>query len=276
MSRLPLVRRKQISAPGTERRGRKRLTVFLLGFEITSVQSNLEHQHTGGDHHELRQFGLREFFYSQIRAHIVPQAPPPRRGKEAPPWSSPPTLFRATAYATPAVLSLILFILLLGVHHDLGRLRTSLDRCGGGGPYYWANNPAAGVPTVTTVTATVVSSRPTGSGGAADPEWDPDLESPTAAAASDAPGRSSPTSVTMIDVTSPHPTKGDRARPPSGETSVHGEHDALLPMERPLILWPLRLEFPFTREQALEVVEHSLSVAWDILRRLYHFPLDPP
>ena len=276
MSQHPLVRRRQISAPGTGRRGTKRLIITFLGFEITSVQSNLEHQHTGGDHHELRQFGLREFFYTQIRAHIVPQARPLRKGKEAPPWSSPSTLFRATAFAAPAVLSLILFVLLLGVHHDLGRLRTSLDRCGGGGPHYWTNNnPAAGVPAVTTVTATVVSSRPTGSSGAADPEWDLHSELHTVAAESDAP-RPTPTSVTMIDVTSPHPTKGDRARPPSGDTSVHGEHDALLPMERPLILWPLRLEFPFTREQALEVVEHSLSIAWDILRRLYHFPLDPP
>jgi hypothetical protein len=51
------------------------------------VQSNLEHQHTGGDHHELRQFGLCESFYSQIRTHIIPQAHP-RRGKEAPPWLS--------------------------------------------------------------------------------------------------------------------------------------------------------------------------------------------
>ncbi|KAF8464799.1 hypothetical protein DFH94DRAFT_686522 [Russula ochroleuca] len=63
------------------------------------------------------------------------------------------TLIRATAYAAPAVVSLVLFILLLGVHHDMGHLCTSLDWCGGGGPH-WANNPA-GVPVVTTVTATV-------------------------------------------------------------------------------------------------------------------------
>jgi hypothetical protein len=246
------------------------------------VQSNLEHQQICNDHHELRQFGLREFFYSQIRVHIVPQSRL-RRGKEAPSWpwswSSPSSLLRATAHAAPAVLSLVLLLLLLGVHHDLGRLRTSLaldhHRCGGapgGPPPHWA-----AVPSVTTVTATVVSSsRPTtgpsaaAAAASADPEWEWDSDS---AAASDAPARPTPTSVTMIDVTS---TKGDRARPPSGDTSVHGERDALLPMERPLIFWPIQLELPFTREQALEAVEHSLSVAWEILRRLYHFPLDPP
>jgi hypothetical protein len=234
----------------------------------------LEHQQTCGDHHELRQFGLREFFYSQIRAHIVPQARPRTRGKEAPPWSSsssPSAFLRATAtYAAPTVLSLILLVLLLGIHHDLGRLRTSLDRCGGAAAAAAGPGPNwATVHSVTTVTATVVStSRPTSS-ISADPEWDSDLSD-------DAPARSAPTSVTMIDVTSAHSTKRDRARPPSGDTSVHGEHDALLPLERPLLLWPLRLELPFTREEALEAVEHGLSVAWDVLRRLYHFPLDPP
>jgi len=82
----------------------------------------------------------------------------------------------------------------------------------------------------------------------------------------------------MIDITSPPSTERERApRPPSGgDTSAHGEYNALLPIEHLPILWPIRLELPFTREEALEAVEHGLSVAWQILRRLYHFPLDPP
>jgi hypothetical protein len=252
------------------------------------VQSNLEHQRSCGDHHELRQFGLRDFFYSQICAHIVPQTRPrgSSRGKEAPPWSpssssssSPPSpstlLLRATTSAAPALLSLVLLILLLGMHQDLGRLRTSLDRCGPPGGPNWTNN-YDNVPSVTTVTATVVSSRPTGTGSTASAA-DPDDESQD----SDVPlAQNAPTSVTMIDVTSPHPPKRDppRAKPPpsGGDTSVHGEHDALLPLERPLLLWPIRFDLPFTREEALEAVEHGLGVAWQILRRLYHFPLDPP
>lgn len=239
------------------------------------MQSNLEHQQSCGDHHELRQFGLREFFYSQIRAYIVPQARPPRgsssRGQETPLWwSSYPFLLRATASAAAALLSLVLFFLLLGIHQDLGRLRTSLDRYGPPGGPNWTNN--YNVPTVTTVTATVVSSHPTGS--STDHESQ-DTDVPLA--------RNVPKPVTMIDVTSPHSPpppqspKRDREKPPpGGDASVHGEHDALLPLDRPLLLWPLRFELPFTREQALEVVEHGLSVAWEILRRLYHFPLDPP
>jgi hypothetical protein len=250
------------------------------------VQSNLEHQQSCGDHHELRQFGLREFFYSQIRAHIVPQTRPrsSSRGKEAPPWwsssssSLPPSpstfLLRATASAAPALLSFVLLILLLGIHQELARLRTSLDRCGPPGGPNWTNHNNNNVPSVTTtVTATVVSSRPpTGSATTTNP--DPESQD------SDVPlARNVPTSFTMIDVTAPHSPKrdGDRAKPPSGgDTSVHGEHAALLPLERPLLLWPIRFDLPFTREQALEAVEQGISVAWQILRRLYHFPLDPP
>jgi hypothetical protein len=83
----------------------------------------------------------------------------------------------------------------------------------------------------------------------------------------------------MIDITSPASSaQRERARPPpsGGDASAHGEHNALLPVEHLPFLWPIRFELPFTREQALEVVEHGLSVAWQILRRLYHFPLDPP
>ena len=279
MLRLPPVRRRaKYSRP---ERGDLTILIRILGFEIASVQSNLEHQQSCGDHHELRQFGLREFFYSQIRAHIVPQTRSRgSRGKEAPPWSesspsssSPPSpspstlLLRATAAAAPVLLSLVLLILLLGVHNDLGRLRTSLDRCSPlGGPNWTNYNNVQSV--TTTVTATVVSSRPTGSTTSTDPESE-DSDLPLA--------RTAPTPVTMIDVTYPHPPKHDHAKPPSGgDTSAHGEHDALLPLERPLLLWPIRFDLPFTRDQALEAVEHGFGVAWQILRRLYHFPLDPP
>jgi hypothetical protein len=246
------------------------------------VESNLEHQQSCGDHHELRQFGLREFFYSQICAHIVPQTRPRGniRGKEASPWSpSSPSLspsssssflLRATAFAAPALLSLVFLVLLLGIHQDLGRLRTSLDRYGPPGGPSWTNYN--NLPSVTTVTATVVSNYPT-TGFSSAPSADSESQD------SDVPlERNVPSTVTMIDVTSSHPPKRDpRAKPPSGDdTSVHGEHDALLPLERPLLLWPIRFELPFTREQALEVVEHGVGVAWQILRRLYHFPLDPP
>ena len=277
-------------------RRKKNLPFLPLGFEMISVQSNLEHQQTRGDHRRLRQFGLREFFYSHIRVHIAPLAhvrrPLASHPDEAPPpWPWPffkSASLRATARAAPAILALVLLVLLLGTYNDLGRLRTSLDRCGAPGSN-WANAAAAAaVPSSVTVAATVVSqprsttTTTTGVNDAeAETEWggDPDSASLAGAdAAAGTPARSAPTFVTMIDITSPPLTERERApRPPSGgDASAHGEYNALLPIERIPILWPIRLELPFTREQALEAVEHGLSVAWQILRRLYHFPLDPP
>jgi hypothetical protein len=198
--------------------------------------------------------------------------------------------------AAPTVLSLILLILILGMYSDLSRLRTSLlDRCSPPGPNWVANAP---VPSVT-VTATVVSQhhhQPTSAAmGAhahahahADSDPDPAVawdESDWVSPRSDDSGaseRSAPTFVTLIDITSPPSTKHEQERehvhPPSSgdDTSAHGEHNALLPIEHLPLLWPIKFELPFTREQALETIEHSLSVAWQILRRLYHFPLDPP
>jgi hypothetical protein len=257
----------------------------------------------------LRHFGLREFFYSQIRVHVVPLAHPHRRTGEvtAPPsplWpsspspssysysSNPAAFLRATAAHTgPVILLLALLALFLGMqmqmHNDIGRLRTSLDDRSCGAPHgpNWANAP---VPPVTvTATTTVVSHHqyqqptPRATNVGADAEWDDEaFESEAgyddASVGAEAP-RSAPTLVTMIDITSPASGRRERVRPPSGDSrSAHGEHNALLAIERLPLLWPIRLELPFTREQALEAVEHGLGVAWQILRRLYHFPLDPP
>jgi hypothetical protein len=274
---------------------------WFAGFEITSIQSNLTHQQTHGDHFRFRQFGLGEFFYSQIRAHITPCGRRRRRslllGEEEPPWLSTP-LFRRAGAATwiaPVVLFLALLVLLLGTRHDLARIRASLEqqRCGVPASSNWANT---GAPTHT-VTATVVS-RPAREGGGStgtDAEWisdptktplasffygyDASSSSPSSSTTATSSGRSTPPPlVPIIDITSSSAERDrERHRAVSGDASVHGEYNALLPlMPRVPFPWPIRLELPFTKEQALETVEQSLSIAWQILRRLYHYPLDPP
>jgi hypothetical protein len=99
---------------------------------------------------------------------------------------------------------------------NIPRLHASLDWCGPPGGPNWTNY---NLPSATTVTATVVSCRPT------DSTVSVDLESQDSDVLL---AHSRPTSLTMIT----HSPKRDRAKPPSGgDTSVHGEHDALLPLE---------------------------------------------
>ncbi|KAF8275179.1 hypothetical protein EI94DRAFT_36799 [Lactarius quietus] len=232
------------------------------GFEIALLRSNLAHEQTSGGHHKLRHFGLEEFFYSQTRVHIVPCRP----SIGTPPWLSASSMLRAAGCIVPAFLSAVLLVLLLGMHSDLGRLRTSLERCGASGPSWASATPSV------TVTATVVSYSTSTS---TDTEWASDS---TPLAPSESPARSTPTSVTMIDVTSPSSATHDRnhGRSPSGDTSAHGERNALLPMQSLPFSWPIRFELPFTREVAIEAVNQGLGIAWEFLRRLYHYPLDPP
>lgn len=239
------------------------------GFEIASLQSNLAHEQTsGGHHHKLRHFGLEEFFYSQTCVHIVPRRP--SLGTPPPPLLSASSVLRASGRIAPVVFSAVLLVLLLGMHNDLGRLRTSLERCGASGPSWTSAAPSV------TVTATVVSySASTSTSTSADTDFPSD---PTPLVPSEDPARSAPTSVTMIDITSPSSATRDRDhdRPPPGDTSAHGEHNALLPVQGLPFPWPIRFELPFTREVAIDVVNHGMSIAWEFLRRLYHYPLDPP
>ncbi|KAH9005000.1 hypothetical protein EDB86DRAFT_3187498 [Lactarius hatsudake] len=231
------------------------------GFEIASLRSNLAYEQTSGGHHKLRHFGLEEFFYSQTRVHIVPRRP----SLGTPPWlSASSSILRAASFMVPAFFTAVLLVLLLSMHNDLGRLRTSLDRCGASGPSW-----AGAAPSVT-VTATVVSYS-TSTSTSATPDSTP-------LAPAEGPASSTPTSVTMIDITSPSSDTRDRdrGRPPSGDTSAHGEHNALLPVQGLPFPWPIRFELPFTREVAIEAVNHGLGIAWEFLRRLYHYPLDPP
>ena len=222
----------------------------------------MAHEQTSGGCHRLRHFGLEEFFYSQTRVHIVPRRP----NLGTPPWLSTSSILRAAGCIVPAVFSAILLVLLLGMHNDLGRLRTSLERCSASGPTW-----ASAAPSVT-VTATVVSYSTTTS---ADTEWS---SNSTPLTPSSSPARSTPTSISMIDITSPSSGSRDRdhARPPSGDKSAHGEHNALLPIQGLPFTWPIQFELPFTKEVAIEAVNNGLSVAWEFLRRLYHYPLDPP
>ncbi len=238
------------------------LNIPLLGFEIASLRSNLAHEHISSGRHKLRHFGLEEFFYSQTRVHIVPRLSRPG----TPPRLLASSILRATGRVAPVVLSAFLFILLMGMHKDLGRLRTSLERCSTPGPSWMSAAP------LVTVTATVVSYSTSTS---TDTEW---ASESTPRPAPEGPSISTPVSVTMIDITSPSPAtrNRDHGQPPSGDTSAHGEHNALLPVQGLPFPWPIRYELPFTREVAIEAVHHGLSIAWEFLRRVYHYPLDPP
>jgi hypothetical protein len=271
-------------------RRKNNLPFLSLGFEIISMQLNLEHQQTCGDHCRLQQFELWEFFYSHFHIHIAPLAHPRRPlashlDKAPLPLPSPyfkSTSLQAMACVALAILVLMLLMLLLGTYNDLGWLHTLLDWCGT--PRLNWVNATATMPSSVIIIVTVMSQpRSTTMTGAndAEAEWggNPDLASLAGAdVAARMPAHFMPMFITMIDITLPPLTECKHApRPPlGGNTSAHGEYNVLLSIECIPILWLIRLELLFMREQAFKAVEHGLSVTWQILRRLYHLLAYPP
>ena len=70
----------------------------------------------------------------------------------------------------------------------------------------------------------------------------------------------------MIDVSS---------STPASRRSSHNEKYALLPPQYMYDAWPkIWLEFDY--RLALEKVADGLGVMWEILRKAYHYPMDPP
>ncbi|KAI0060878.1 hypothetical protein BV25DRAFT_911170 [Artomyces pyxidatus] len=210
----------------------------LSGFEITSLQSNLTHQRTKNDSWRLFHYALPEFFFSQLHVHVVPS------GSKSSWTTQILRLLRILAFIAPTLLSIGLLLLLLSMTTELATMRRSLEACAVAPGYDWG-----GPPPPVTVTATIVSRSPV-------------------ATDTLGPSESSTPTITMIDVTAPSSTGG---------TSAHNERQALLTFQHMRLHWPLfTFELPFTREEAVDALVEGLGAAWQILRRIYHYPLDPP
>ncbi|VDB82700.1 unnamed protein product [Peniophora sp. CBMAI 1063] len=256
----------------------KALDILLPGFEIpvgqlqVDVPESIETLHTNLDHEQaatgvrrLLHYGLQEHFLPTLRVDGASAGAPPRRPRSAL-WSTIGLLLRATWW-----MSAIVPVLLMAIQqNDLLRTRAALESCsygqGRSGSYYGATSPSD--PAVVTVTATVLS-----------PPWASSLSSSVASAASStlaqdaeevigAPTPTPTATVTMIDVSSSTPAARSNPR------SAHNEKSALLPPQYMYDAWPLWLEFDY--RLAMEKVVEGLGVVWQILRRAYHYPMDPP
>ncbi|KAI0317461.1 hypothetical protein OF83DRAFT_1292220 [Amylostereum chailletii] len=215
-------------------------------FVLYSLNSNLTHQQPLFKGRRLHQYSVGEFFYPLLRIDLHPV-----NTKTS--WlpTSVSKLARF-AYSTATILSvLILLFFVLGMNNELGRLRNAIGTCAAYQGYDGDTSPP-----VVTVTATVLSQDPWPSASA------------TVSTAGGGGEDHEPT-VTVIDVTSPS------SQLKEGK-SVHSEQYALLAIRQLPFQWPIHFEVPFTTQQAVDTVLDGLGVAWQILRKLYHYPLPPP
>ncbi|THH19460.1 hypothetical protein EW146_g1695 [Bondarzewia mesenterica] len=224
----------------------------LSEFEITSVQSNLSHQQSLPRGRRLLHYSLESYFYCQLRLQVHPTIADT-------PWISPSVsrFFHLAACTAPIIMSLMLFLLLLGVNNDLGLIRRSLDSHSTGWGSGWDNVVS---PTVT-VTATAVSRSSEG-------------QQPISSAAnsSQAP-HAQVTSITIIDVTSPPPEQPPEGDKRGGSRSPFRERFAVLDPRRIYIIIPNMREIAWN---TLDTMVRGVKSAWYNVRRVYHFPLEPP
>ncbi|TFY71875.1 hypothetical protein EVG20_g1125 [Dentipellis fragilis] len=231
------------------------------GYEIASLHSNLAHQRSSMEGRRLLHYSLPKFFYTQMNLRLTSRA-------ERQSWlpSSVSKLFRLLAYAAPIISSAIVFLLLLGVHNDVSRVQSVLAGCYNGVPHGsgtagWADS----APTIT-VTATVID-RNAGPGTEGQHRWPTSPADPTRAA-----------SVTVIDVTSPTPREKHPAKPesqPARQAPRAKEGTQLVPFGQYTFRWP-RMGFNISRQKTVDAIIDGFGTVWRVVRKMYHWPLDPP
>ncbi|KII88137.1 hypothetical protein PLICRDRAFT_91911 [Plicaturopsis crispa FD-325 SS-3] len=169
------------------------------GFEITSLRSNLPHQHTLSSARRVLEYSLEELFYPRLSLRFDP--------------ISPPRTVTSTVYPT------------------------------GHGSKWWFGE--------TTISATS-----------------------TEAASMDTP------MPTFSGPTHPDPTHVEPASPAPTPTPSPAFQmpNSLLPIHDFPFPWPLHFKLPDLKvpRVSVDAVLNGVGLVWQVFRKVYHYPLDPP
>ena len=255
----------------------------MLGFDITSSNTNLAHEEVSAQGRKLSHYSMEEYFYPSLVLSLRPTTSEIAQAKQRAPRSWVPALIGTLLITT----CLYLFISLRQTQAQLLVALRSLDAIDHA---HSADIPLSayhgGVDTVTvTTTATV-----TAQAGAASPSrWyfpnagpSHSLADPVSSIAADeaAPPLPSPPSdsSTPADVTRlPTITPTPLSAPESG--------NGLIPAHYFTHLWTLRLELPHiglpdnlseAANATLQSVLTSLDTVYQLFRKVLHYPLPPP
>lgn len=243
-----------------------KLTV-LPGYELASMRTNLAHQQSIPQGRKLLHYSMEEFFYPRLSTQIVPTARPTR------------TLFASQlcrrtslllAFVLPSVLALFLLINLHLVTTELHEVKQAMR----------SNDVPLDIPDVTvmetvTVTSTVLVDP--------SPRWwfSPDTESTsesitlsipsshsqsTYIASSSSTSTSLPTSILPSPTTSMPSSQTGKSIPPP----IH-----IIPIWRINFTMP-PVDVPPSMRGTFHSMLNGLHNVWQFLRKVLHYPLDPP
>ena len=214
------------------------------------------HQRCHAQGRTILHYSLKECFVVQLWFQLTPSVDQ---------RSSIPPITRLMHLASSAASFIFIFGLLLlflgtaqNIRRDLANVQRSLDMHPIPQRPSWEDTVST-----LTVTATVISRSDV-------------TESPhTTPLTSTIPVLTQPTPVPIIDV-SQSVLEDPSAQKEAKDTSDSSHRYDLVPLHQIHFIWPLRFKVPLTSEDFMDAVVEGFSALWGGLRRLYHYPLDPP
>ncbi|KAH7911405.1 hypothetical protein BJ138DRAFT_1063131 [Hygrophoropsis aurantiaca] len=253
--------------------GRLEVNIETPSSDVLSLRTNIAHRQLSPTQgYKLLHFSLEEFFCPTLSFHVRPIASKFHMGTEVL-WK----ILQSLVWVTPAVLVLML---LSNLGAEFRQMRHSLDQCTILLTSDWEDLPQP--PTIETVLVTTTTTIFSPSTPNSKPQLretaSEALTSMMSASTSTEISSSSPSltsyglSGTPVTVTPSETSSTSPSSQPSDDNWISSlSLFGALPFP-----WPLQIEIPPGARKTIETVVEGFGIVWQVFRKVYHYPLDPP
>ncbi|GJE96428.1 hypothetical protein PsYK624_126250 [Phanerochaete sordida] len=237
------------------------------GFTITPTRSNFPNRQEFSEGSVLIRRAVEELFHPELTVTIAPILPPaqPKSGSPAGWW----TILAVVICTIPTVISLLTMSENRTLITERGEMKQALDAL---------SASLAALPTETPLPLTVTSTHLSVSVSTVTIRPEPTQPSPEQVVTPiPSSSTSTPTTTSTIASASSLPT----LTPTVISASTPSATDAILPFRDLPFLWPIHfdippLDIPETARATAAVLARGLGFAWQLCRKVFHYPLDPP
>lgn len=182
----------------------------------------------------------------------------------SPPLSILPALVKSILWVLPTIISIFLLLRFSSLDSQFHQMQHSLDNCPSDAGPSWILDP---LPETTTSSFNSLPSD--------QPKWwfgdDPSMEGQTYTPEA--------TPITTVEAWPSSSNTWDSSPATSAIPTITptASHDAQLTSLMPItnFVWPIAFEMPAELHQTFQVVLNSLGAFWQVVRKVYHYPLDP-
>jgi hypothetical protein len=222
-------------------------------WEVTSILSNFAHQHYYSRGRRLLHYLVDELFHPRLSMRYMIRARPATST-----YAKPLKLITTIA---PTLLTLFLLFCLISLRSEIRQVAHSIETCSTVMGPSWDESPEP-----VTITTTVHAS---GNGK----WWFGDA---TSISAPSSATPSVPPNVWLPQSSPPYQSSAERSAGSPSPSGTRGENNELIPYVAWPMTWPFDFELPPPARVAIDKIIEGLGVVWRVVRRVYHYPLDPP